>query len=494
MKFSLKVFLSTVSIAAVTFSAGGFYLIDSQFRFSLNQHIKSSYEENYILCQTLLGNKQIRDIAQAYGNINNIEYGMTIDIPLTFDDLKENQIESLRQAAKSITANIFKGSILFRLSNSTYQTIYENIGNLIDNNILKQLPENTKGYEIIFKNEKYYIHTVSPLIVQGETLYIENFRNITSLFEGRKIQYQNFFKIMFCMILTNGILVFLVSKWLTNPLNRLSLATKQIAEGDFEYRIISHSNDEIGSLSKDFNIMAYQLEQMVKELKDAALRQEEFIASFAHELKTPLTSIIGYADMLRSKQMDKEQLVLSANYIFQEGRRLESLSMKLLDLIVLKKQSFKMKQVYTLDFFEDIKSSMVNILDKEMIDLKMDIEDAILFIEPDLMKTVFINLLDNARKAIENGGNISLLGTVSKNEYIVKIKDNGKGIESSELSKITDAFYMIDKSRARAQGGAGLGLAICLEIIKLHNASMSIESIPKVGTCVSVCLKGLKDL
>ena len=91
--------------------------------------------------------------------------------------------------------------------------------------------------------------------------------------------------------------------------------------------------------------MADRLEEMVEELKENSRRQEDFIGSFAHELKTPLTSIIGYADMLRSKKLDQEQVVLSANYIFREGKRLEALSMKLLELIVLGRQDFPLKAV-----------------------------------------------------------------------------------------------------------------------------------------------------
>lgn len=112
-------------------------------------------------------------------------------------------------------------------------------------------------------------------------------------------------------------------------------------------------------------------------------------------------------------------------------------------------------------------------------------------IEPDLMKTVCINLLDNAKKGVAYGsGSIDLCGESSGDEYVIKISDNGKGLESCELSRITEAFYVVDKSRARLQGGVGLDLAICAEIIKLHGASMEFESEVGRGTCVTVKLKG----
>lgn len=106
---------------------------------------------------------------------------------------------------------------------------------------------------------------------------------------------------------------------------------KAFRSGDYGTRAEVYSEDEIGTLARDFNIMADNLIQKMDELKDNARKQEDFTASFAHELKTPLTSIVGYADMLRTMDLDKEETVEAANYIYSQGKRLESLSFKLLD-------------------------------------------------------------------------------------------------------------------------------------------------------------------
>jgi signal transduction histidine kinase len=288
--------------------------------------------------------------------------------------------------------------------------------------------------------------------------------------------------------------VFIVTRWLTKPLKYLSRATRQIANGHFDQRVKVQSSDEIGKLSKDFNKMAVKLEQTVEELKDASRRQEDFIGSFAHELKTPLTSMIGYADMLRSKKMDQEQIIISANYIFEEGKRLESLSMKLMEMIVLRKQDFVMKRIFAKSYFNEVMGIMQPALTEGNIELVTLAEEAILQIEPDLMKTVCLNLLDNARKSMDHGGKIMFSGRWIEEEYQISVEDTGKGMEESELSKITEAFYMVDKSRARAQGGAGLGLAICADIVKMHHAKMELTSSPGKGTCVVIRLGGAKRI
>ena len=222
-------------------------------------------------------------------------------------------------------------------------------------------------------------------------------------------------------------------------------------------------------------------------------RQEMFVGNFDHELKTPLTSIIGYADMLRSKRMTEEQTVLLANQIFQEGKRLQVMSEKLMQLTVLKRQDFKMRRVSAKRFLTSVYDTVYPAMQADGIRFTAEIQDGKLTIEPDLMKTVCINLLDNARKAIDGaGGQVVLSGKRVKDGYEIGVRDNGCGIPEEELSKISEAFYMVDKARSRGRGGAGLGLAVCTAIMEIHHGQMSYESTPGVGTCVRVFLAEVK--
>ena len=112
-----------------------------------------------------------------------------------------------------------------------------------------------------------------------------------------------------------------------------------------------------------------------------------------------------------------------------------------------------------------------------------------LYIEPDLMKTVCLNLLDNARKAVSENGKIYLKGNRLEKGYQFIIKDNGCGMAAEELNKIKEAFYMVDKSRSRSAGGAGLGLALCDQIIKIHQGTIDFESTLGKGTTVTVVIR-----
>lgn len=233
-----------------------------------------------------------------------------------------------------------------------------------------------------------------------------------------------------------------------------------------------------------------ELEASISNLEDVANRREEFIASFAHELKTPLTAIIGYADMLRSKEMSPKSRFTAAGYIFSEGKRLEALSLKLMDIIVAGKQGFDLKQFEVGYFIRSIAAVTVPSLSNEGMTLDMRWEPGEIRVEPDLFKTLMINLVDNARKASHKNGTIEFYGKAEDGGYALYVRDHGRGMKQEELSKITEPFYMIDKSRSRAQNGAGLGLALCQRIAELHGTSLEYESEVGKGTTVRIFLKG----
>lgn len=260
--------------------------------------------------------------------------------------------------------------------------------------------------------------------------------------------------------------------------------------------------------------MSEELQKTIGQLEDEVQSRDEFVGAFAHELKTPLTSIIGYADMLRSRKLDEEKSFRSANYIYTEGRRLETMSLRLLDIMVTKKEGAKMQSVPTETLFEYLQNMF---LPTEGMEFDFTCERAVVMEDPSLIQTVLVNLIDNACKASESGGRIEVEGHIATDKpdrmnaaegngtestdagnavgdvgcrwYRFSVRDYGIGIPEEELSKITQAFYMVDKSRSRSRNGAGLGLALCTEILALHESSLEIESVPGKGTTAGFLLR-----
>ncbi len=327
-----------------------------------------------------------------------------------------------------------------------------------------------------------------------ETIYLDGLYDVSSAYTARDSQITAYYRVFAGVIILGGATAWLTANLLTRPLRRLSQASKEIASGNLSSRVNIKTDDEIGMLAQDFNMMADRLEENITELRAAMKRQEEFMGSFAHELKTPMTSIIGYADLMRSQSLSEEDSIEAANYIFSEGKRLESLSFKLLDLIVLKKRDFSLVMSSPSSVIHSIVRLMKPALAKSNIVLQCRCERGACMMEPDLVKSLIINVVDNARKAMDKGGNIYIISHMTEDGCEISVTDNGRGMPEEAISRITEAFYRVDKSRSRAQGGVGLGLALCNEIAQLHNGSLEFKSIQGKGTVVTVYLRGGREL
>lgn len=282
-------------------------------------------------------------------------------------------------------------------------------------------------------------------------------------------------------------LLILLSAFLTGPLNKMSKAARRMAEGNYGDRLSLKSRDEIGELAGSFNRMADAVEEKMDELAKAARAKEDFVANFAHELKTPLTSIIGYADTIYQKELSREEMRRASWHIWNEGMRLEALSLKLMDMIVLGRQDFLLTELPGDELLQDLREGLLPLFQERQVDFQLQAEQAYVLADYDLLKTLLINLTDNSIKA--GATRIELQGQIKEEKkYLISVRDNGCGMEPEELSRITEAFYMVDKARSRKQHGAGLGLALADKIAVIHGDRLHFESNKGEGTVVSFSL------
>ena len=318
-----------------------------------------------------------------------------------------------------------------------------------------------------------------------EDLTLDISYDISAIYEQRARQILTYRRVFTAMVIIGAGVSWALAYWLTKPLASLSAASKRFAGGELGYRAPVRSSDEIGLLTQDFNRMAEKIEDNITELQDANRRQEDFMGSFAHEMKNPMTAIIGYAELIRGQMLSEKEQMDAANYIFSEGKRLESLSLKLLDLIVMKKEDIELKPVSPEQLIGSMAEHLKPIYLEKGIVLQYKCEPGVCLMEPDLIKSLLVNLMDNARKAMENGGNLYISSEMTDDGCIIRVLDTGRGIPEEKIAHLTEAFYRVDKSRSRAQGGVGLGLSLCNEIVKLHKGTLKFESRVGNGTCVT---------
>lgn len=477
MKLFWKVFLSTMFTALLAFSTGGFFLIDSQFRDSMAREIARALQETELLCRSLERETSVLEESLSLKGLLPSQLGQAE---------QDFRVTLLREAIQTVETNF--SSSAFSVYNSQKTPLR---GEWKASPLLSRLSSPAKGYLLAESRGVLTLYTVVPLWLEDEFYYLEASFPVSQLFTNREAQYRTYSLLALAMAAACCGVSLLLSHWLTSPVQRLSLAARKAAKGDLSQRVSARSKDELGVLSADFNYMIQELESSIGELKAEVRRREDFMASFAHELKTPLTSIIGYADLMRSQPMEEEEVFSASQYIFSEGKRLEALAMKLLELFVAGNRNFTLHPVDAASFLQKTAELVRPGMDRAQITLSVSPEPAPLNIEPDLMQTACLNLLDNARKAVAPGGHILFFGRRWEGGYAIAVRDTGRGMSPEELSRITEPFYMVEKSRARSQGGAGLGLALCQKIVELHGGELRFHSQPEKGTLACILLRTL---
>lgn len=456
MKFSYKLLLWTILIMAVAFGVSGYLFVNFVFETAMERETNQALDESNIL-----------QFAFETAALN---------VPTKYDLLQN-------AAVREIGSQLERGSQgsrrLLRISDEAREVLYASEGFAQDSTLLQRIGEDNRVYQTIPVGERYYIQTGILVNALDRKLYLETMRDVTEVFQERTLGFSVYRRVTLAMLVSCSVIMFFISSWLTKPIRILTRATRRMADGDYGYRARQVSGDELGSLTVHFNRMADALEENIEKLQEEVRAREDFIAAFAHELKTPLTAIIGYADMLRSRRLDEEKQFMSASYIYTEGKRLEAMSLRLLDIIVTGRESLSLQPVSAASLMEYLKGIYGGKGDYQFF---FSYEEGTVYAESNLIKSVLMNLADNACKASENGGRVEIYGKRVEGGYAFQVTDYGIGIPREEIKKVTEPFYMVDKSRSRKKNGAGLGLALCAEILRLHNSQLQLESQPGEGT------------
>lgn len=307
--------------------------------------------------------------------------------------------------------------------------------------------------------------------------------DLTDLYRGRDAALRRFLLLEAAVLAAGATVTAVFARRMTRPLRTLTTASAEIADGDYARRTGLHTGDEIETLSSSFDKMADAVQEKITALQADVRQREDFMGAFAHELKTPMTSIIGYADMLRTIQASPADQYEAAGAIYHEGRRLEALSGKLLALLGLGEETITLQPTALAALWPRLQAACPG------VPLQLPACDAAVQADADLLLDLLCNLVGNAVKASEPGQPVEVRAADNGDTVTLTVADHGCGIPQSEISRVTEPFYMVDKSRARKQGGSGLGLALCKRIAEVHGSDLHIESAPGEGTRVSVILR-----
>lgn len=296
MSLSKKVIIIITLVVFAAFSAGGTVLLATNSRAALAESVAQNSRRKQMSCYAL-ESKLLAD---------------------RLNGRKTDKTELARYADKMVA---YATGEEIEIIDSNGQVIFSNLKG--DAPVLRQ---NSYSVE---KNENGYFNCFNATLSSyGTELNIIMRYDISYVFVERKRQYIAFLLIESAVLLCSGLAAFFITKRITRPLERLAQTANRISGGEYSLRTRIDSGDEIGSLSKSFDAMVAELEQQLEN-------RTAFVADFSHELKTPMTSVIGYADILRTHVLDEHDKFMYADRIFKNAKRMENLSVKMLRMLKL---------------------------------------------------------------------------------------------------------------------------------------------------------------
>lgn len=409
MKFRYKVLITNLILLSVSLGLVGYLMIHKNFELA-----KETQISNAVIQNNLVQSSVEYEVLQALNREESVKG--------TLPDIGAQVSSGMR--AENVTFFIYYGDKL------VYNETEENA------NLKKvweaQQEDGNKNYAIFEEDGHYYIYVTAASKVEDENLCMISRSDVSDAYALRDREIRYFRLILFLCLMIESLLIYVISRYLTRPLEQLNRVAEEITDGSYETRITVKSQDEVG--------------------------------------------------------------LLALSYIFSEGRRLERMSGKLFDLIYLREHEMEKEAVQAENVSSEVLKVVTPSLAAKGLVLKENIEPAVLYGNKELLVTALVNLLDNARKASKEHGVIEFSGKRIQEEenpfyYELSVKDYGIGMTKEETERICDEFYMADKSRARQEGGAGIGMSLVALILEHHQAELIVESEPKKGTKMRICFR-----
>lgn len=402
------------------------------------------------------------------GEIDNLK----VSINNTMEKYNGYTYEEVLSIIGSYNEKNGKYLLLYKNSELKY-TNNDKLNNL--NKIIENIDDESYNSLIEKVDNKYYSALALKLDDNNILVYA---KDITDVYDSRS----NMIKLCIVLLGITFLIVifvaFIISKALTRSLFKMKKEMSKLSSGNFDINL-KEGKDEIGQLSRDFNIMSHELQRRNDELVSMIDSKQLFIDNLSHEMNTPLTSIYGYSKLLENAELNEEQKIKYLQYIQSETNRISDMYKKLLAISYKSNNNIDKQNIKLEDIFSELKIELDSKLNSKNIKLLIDNNIKEIYCDKMLVSLAISNLVRNAIEISEDNSNIEIKTYEDNNNKYIEVIDYGKGIEEEQISKIVEPFYRVDKARSRAHGGAGLGLSIVTKVMNLHDGKLDIKS--KIG-------------
>lgn len=488
LKNKLKIsFITMILMPVVLFSAAAFLILEWQ---------SYNYKQFYGV-KKKIGIESIYSNGTLISEVTNGIYQSMIERaesdPDSFsDEATLREISSELKTKLSDLVVTWNGVLLFNSTSFSKAEIEEILPDV-------SAPENGQICDSGFYQSDYQsiIKTLCFTDSEGNVYNVSILTSITQTVPQIRNSFTMFaLAIMIVLVLTAIILSVWIYNSIIKPINKLKLATNNIKDGNFDFKMPRVSNDEIGQLCKDFEEMRLILKENSEAKLKSDMEEKDLIRNISHDLKTPLTAIKGYVEGLQdgianTEEKRQKYIKTIANKVNDMDKLIDELS--IYSRLDTNRVPYVFTKISAGDYFNDCIEEISVELEASQIDLEYHshlTEAAYVCVDPEQLKRVVNNIISNSEKYMVEGrqGKIGI-DIYDEGEYVhVQFSDNGKGIASKDLERIFERFYRTDDSRNSKQGGSGIGLAIVKKIVEDHKGKIWAESVEGQGTTMHLKL------
>lgn len=473
MKLWQKIFLGSLMLIILTVNIISVILLNNNHRLIIEREQSHALNEHEYFKASFVNAVTYEKLAK--GELIFDVYDITM---IAVDTVNGQKLDTaIYNESKSITA----------------RNIPDKLNAMIHDNFLDNIDTagNEYGTSVFTVDDEHIMVIGSAVEIEEKTYFIVTASDISEIYIMKKQQSDFIGKVSLAASAIVSLILLVMTIVLLQPLKRLNIYTKAIAGGKYDMRIKRKGSLEFCQLADNMNSMAEAVQSHAQKLENVAEARQTFIANLAHEMKTPLTSVLGFADLLRiKKNISDSDRMEYAGTIVEETKRLRSLSGKLMELITLGGTDIEKKPVSLPKLITETKTALTPLLDKNKVSLVCNYKDITFSADEELFKSLLYNIIENAVKASPMGEKIILNCAMYEGDAVITITDFGIGMSKDDMQRVFEPFYMVDKSRSRKAGGAGLGLALCAEIAKLHNTILEIDSRLGEGTTIFITISG----
>ena len=471
MKFSQKIFLISFILIIIVINIIGIVMINYTYKLNIEKEIEKSISQtNNIMHElTVYSSYDLSTVANNY-----LKNGINVDVYINGQRSYTNLKSEDSQIAEGLltTEDKIKEEVL-----STDTEKIKSEANYINTNIT----ENNAYVEYM---DSYIIDDKLFMKLKRQNYILITLSSISEANNMKQEQTNFFIELSVISSFIIALLLSITVSFLTRKIKKLDKAVSKVKQGNYNIKLTKLGNDEIGNFGNSFNEMTIAIQENVNKIQEVSENRKQFIGNLTHEIRTPLTSIIGYSSLITNDKVTDSNIIKEySSKIYEEGKYIQQISERLMEMMLVENGTTKKELINISKEMKIIVEELDNLFNNTIFNIQIE-ENVYKEVDKVLLKSLIYNLVKNAINAYDVKPIVDII--LSKNE--ITIIDYGKGIPEDKIEKIKEPFYTLNKDRNREISGMGLGLTLCFKIASIHNWKLNIKSKVEKGTKITIIM------